>query len=122
MEATEAARAWIDAWIAGWTTHDPDVIAARYAEDCEFRSHPFRETFRGRDAARTYASQAFAEERRADPTFDEPIVDADGRAAVEYRARIVATDGKEATLVGVTVLRFDRGGLVTEHRDYWAMR
>jgi hypothetical protein len=68
-----------------------------------------------------YAVQAFAEERTATPTFASPIVDPDGRAAVEYRADITTTAGNEARLAGVTVLRFDSGGLVTEHRDYWAM-
>jgi hypothetical protein len=97
------------------------VIAARYANDCEFRSHPFREPLVGRDGARTYAEQAFAEERSSTASFQDPIVSADGRGAVEYRATIVTTDGKTATLAGVTVLRFDDDGLVREHRDYWAM-
>jgi nuclear transport factor 2 (NTF2) superfamily protein len=121
MEPNDAARAWVDAWMQGWLGHDADVIASRYAESCEFRSHPFREAVRGRERARSYALQAFAEERGAEPTFGEPIVDPDGRAAVEYRADIKALGGKELRLAGVTVLRFDEAGFVTEHRDYWAM-
>jgi nuclear transport factor 2 (NTF2) superfamily protein len=120
MDPAEAARAWVRAWRTGWLAHDPDVIAARYAEGCDFRSHPFRDALVGRDGARTYVTGAFAEERSADPTFADPIVMQDGRAAVEYRARIVTTTGARVTLAGVTVLRFDRGGMVTEHRDYWA--
>lgn len=122
METLDAVREWIDAWTRGWSEHDADVIAARYAETCEFRSHPFREPLHGRDGARTYAEQAFSEERSAQPSFGEPIVGDDGRVAVEYRARITTIEGDEATLAGVTVLRFDGDGLVTEHRDYWAMR
>ena len=121
MDVELAARAWVEAWSAGWAKHDPDVIAARYAEDCEFRSHPFRERLRGREGARRYAERAFAEERAAISSFAEPIVAADGRAAVEYRATITTTDGLTAALAGVTVLRFDENGLVREHRDYWAM-
>jgi uncharacterized protein (TIGR02246 family) len=121
MDADAAARAWVNAWSEGWAKHDADVIAARYAEDCEFLSHPFRESLFGRDGAKSYAEQAFAEERSAVSSFADPIVAADGRAAVEYRATITAPDGGVAALAGVTILRFDGDGLVREHRDYWAM-
>jgi hypothetical protein len=121
MDPAEAARLWIDAWMRGWIAHDADVIAARYSDACEFRSHPFREALRGREGARQYAVQVFAEERTARPNFAAPIVDSDGRAAVEYGADITTIAGQETRLAGVTVLRFDVSGLVTEHRDYWAM-
>lgn len=120
MDAKSAAQAWVQAWSEGWAGHDADVIAARYAEDCEFRSHPFREPLVGREGARTYAEEAFAEERSAVSSFREPILGRDGRAAVEYTATITTTDGRTAALAGVTVLRFDEEGLVCEHRDYWA--
>jgi len=107
--------------MSGWIGHDADVIASRYADECEFQSHPFREAVHGREGARQYARQAFTEERSARPSFGEPIVAPDGRAAVEYRAEITTPDGDEVTLTGVTVLRFDDDGLVIEHRDYWAM-
>jgi hypothetical protein len=107
--------------MAGWIDHDADAIASRYADECEFRSHPFREALHGREGARQYALQAFAQERSARPSFGEPVVAPDGRAAIEYRAEITTSDDDEVTLVGVTVLRFDDQGLVMEHRDYWAM-
>jgi nuclear transport factor 2 (NTF2) superfamily protein len=107
--------------MGGWIGHDAEVIAARYADECEFRSHPLRGAVHGRQGARQYALQAFTEERSARPSFGEPIVASDGRAAVEYRAEITNSDGDEVTIAGVTVLRFDDEGLVIEHRDYWAM-
>jgi uncharacterized protein (TIGR02246 family) len=121
MDVGSAARAWVQAWSIGWAAHDADVIAARYADDCEFLSHPFREPLVGREGARRYAEQAFSEERSAVSTFSDPIVSGDDRAAVEYRATITTIDGRTSTLAGVTVLRFDDDGLVREHRDYWAM-
>jgi ketosteroid isomerase-like protein len=116
-----AARAWVEAWTQGWADHDMDVIAQRYALDCTFRSHPFRPAANGRDGAVAWVRQAFADERSARFTFGDPIVSGDGRAAVEYRAVITATDGTESTLAGATVLRFDETGLVVDHRDYWAI-
>lgn len=119
MTPLEGARAWVAAWSDGWTHHDPDVIAARYAEDCRFRSQPFRALEHGRAAAHAYATRSFTEEDSARFTFGEPIVGSDGRAAVEYRAVITAPDGSDVTLHGVSLLRIGPDGLVAEHRDTW---
>ena len=121
MTPLEGGRAWVAAWSAGWARHDAEAIAARYAPDCTFRSHPFRPVVEGRDRAGAWVREAFAEERSARFVFGDPIVSSDGRAAVEYRAVITVTDGTESTLAGTTVLRFDDNGLVVDHRDYWAI-
>jgi hypothetical protein len=112
----DAARAWVEAWELGWRTHDVELIAARYADGAVFRSHPFREP----EDPRAYVERVLAEEE-AEPEvwFGEPIVD-DDRAAVEYWA-IVRYEGRDHTLAGTTLLRFDADGLVVEHRDYWAL-
>lgn len=112
----DAARAWVEAWELGWRTHDVEPIAERYAEGAVFRSHPFREP----EDPRAYVERVLAEEE-AEPEiwFGEPIVSGD-RAAVEYWA-ILRVEGKEQTLAGTTLLRFDTDGLVVEHRDYWAL-
>jgi len=119
MTPLEGARAWVEAWKDGWARHDPDVIAARYAPDCRFRSQPFRALEQGRAAARAYVARSFEEERSARFTFGEPIVGADARAAVEYRAVIASTDGADSTIHGVSLLRVGPDGLITEHRDTW---
>ena len=112
----DAARAWVEAWELGWRTHDVEPIVARYATGAVFRSHPFREP----EAPRAYVERVLAEEE-AEPEvwFGEPIVDED-RAAVEYWA-IIRYEGRDHTLAGTTLLRFDADGLVVEHRDYWAL-
>jgi len=112
----DAARAWVEAWELGWRTHDVELIAARYADGAVFRSHPFREP----EDPRAYVERVLAEEE-AEPEvwFGEPIVD-DDRAAVEYWA-VVRYEGRDHSLAGTTLLRFDADGLVIEHRDYWAL-
>jgi hypothetical protein len=116
----KGARAWVAAWKDGWARHDPDVIAARYAPDCRFRSEPFRPLEHGRQAPLDYATLSFTEESRATFTFGEPIVGADGRAAVEYRAVIWPPDGGEPTTIhGVSLLVVGPDGLIAEHRDTW---
>ena len=113
------AQAWVQAWKDGWRRHDPDVIAARYARDCVFRSQPFRDVEHGRAAPHAYATRSFGEEASARFTFGEPIVGSDDRAAVEYRAVITGRDGSDVTIHGVSLLRIGQDGLVTEHRDCW---
>jgi hypothetical protein len=120
METTDAARIWVEAWTHGWRTHDPDVIADRYAVNGVFLSHPFREPGRGHEAARSYAAGVFEQEDFAIVSFRDAIVQED-RAAVEYEATITSVDGKIYRLAGVSLLRFEPDGLVTEHYDYWAM-
>jgi hypothetical protein len=34
---------------------------------------------------------------------------------------VLRSEGREHTLAGTTLLRFDADGLVVEHRDYWAL-
>ena len=121
MTPKEAASAWVDAWTTGWRNHDAKVIAARYAADCEFLSQPFRPIGVGHSAAAAYARQAFEEEKSSSFVFGQPLVGEDGRAAFEYRAVITDNNGSLSTLAGVTLLHFNDDGLVTNHRDYWAM-
>jgi hypothetical protein len=120
MDSEAAARSWVEAWSRGWRDHYPAVIAERYADDAVFMSHPFRDARRGKRAAFDYAEEAFAEEEAVEFRFGDPIA-SHGRAAVEYWAVITSRE-REQTLLGVTVLRFDDDGLVTEHADYWAMQ
>jgi nuclear transport factor 2 (NTF2) superfamily protein len=119
ISTLEGARAWVAAWSDGWARHDPEMIAARYAPECRFRSQPFRPLEHGRSAALAYVTQSFEEEQSARFTFGEPIVGPDGRAAVEYRAVITARDGSETTIHGVSVLKVGPDGLIAEHRDCW---
>jgi ketosteroid isomerase-like protein len=58
MDVEAAARAWVDAWDRAWRTKDVAPLAAVYAENVVFRSHPFREP----QSPLEYARGAFDEE------------------------------------------------------------
>lgn|SRR5512146_855814 len=45
----EQAQQWLDAYAHAWMTYDPDAIGALFAEDAEYRWHPWDE---GDDVAR----------------------------------------------------------------------
>jgi ketosteroid isomerase-like protein len=115
VDAEAAARRWADEWAQGWREHDSERIAALYADGAVFRSAPFREP---QDPC-AYTEWAFADEDAVECRFAEPILSGD-RAIVEYWA-VISAEGKEETLAGVALLRFDSHGRVVEQRDYWNM-
>jgi hypothetical protein len=114
MHTAGLAARWRETWTRAWPAKDGEAIAALYAADASYRSHPFREPER---SARDYVERVFAEEDDIECRFGEPIVTGE-RAAVEWWASW-REDGADLTLAGVTVLRFGEDGLVAEHTDYW---
>ena len=114
MDAQAAARAWIDAWTHAWRTLDAELLRPVYTDETVHRSHPFREPGNPID----YARWALAEEEgEPEVWMGDPLVDGD-RAAVEWWA-VVIENGKEVSLAGTSILRFDADGRVVEQSDYW---
>ena len=108
-------RTWVAVWSKAWPAADVDAIAALYADDAVFYSHPFR----ARQTPREYVAWAFGDQGAADCRFGEPVVDG-GRAAVDWWGAITSKDGSVETVAGTSLLRFDSAGRVIEQRDAWA--
>lgn len=117
MTPRDAAARWASVWRRAWEAGDPDPIVALYARDTVVSIEAFRAATRGPDGVRSYLEAVFADEREVRAWFGEPIV-GDGRVAVEWWAAL-EEDGRPVTLAGVSVLRFDPDGLVSEQRDSW---
>jgi SnoaL-like domain len=115
MNTRQAAERWCATWEHGWRAHESEEIVALYAEGAYFQSHPFRDP----QAPRDYIEPTLAEEESAECEFGEPIVDGD-RAVVEWSAETKLRNGDTEKLAGVSLLRFDADGLITEQRDFWA--
>ena len=113
----QPARRWAEVWQRAWEARDADDVVSLYQLDCLFSTQPFRTPYRGTLGVRDYVQQAFAEERGPRVWVGEPIVDG-SRAAIEWWAA-VEEDGRDITLAGTSVLRFDDAGLVVEQRDTW---
>jgi SnoaL-like domain len=92
-----------------------EAIAALYAANAAFHSHPFRD----RQGPEEYVVWAFADQAEAECRFGEPVVGGD-RAAVDWWGVITSRDGSVETVAGTSLLRFDGDGLVLEQRDAWA--
>jgi ketosteroid isomerase-like protein len=112
---SEAARRWAAVWTAAWPAGDVDAIAALYAPQSVFYSHPFRQ----RQGPAEYVQWAFSDQEAAECRFGEPLVDG-ARAAVDWWAVVTSKDGSQQSLAGTSLLRFDDAGLVVEQRDAWA--
>jgi hypothetical protein len=117
LETEAAARRWRDTWERAWPTKDVDAIVALYSDDVLYRALVFREPDVGRGGVRRYLEENFGVEEDVECRFGEPVVGGD-RAAVEWWASWME-NGELLTLAGSTFLRFDAGGLVVDHRDYW---
>ena len=109
-----AARRWADAFRVAWLAGDGEAAAGLYAEDCVFRSDPFREL----EDARAYMRTVVPEAEAPEVWFGEPV-EAGDTAAIEYWALLVAPDGTQSTLAGVHRMRFGADGLIVEARDCW---
>ena len=113
MDARLAAQRWADTWARAWMAKDAEAVASLYSEGAAFRSQPLREL----QHPLAYAEWAFSEQDDAECWFSTPIVEGN-RATVEYWA-VVSFKGRDETIAGIAVIRFDGDGLVAEQRDYW---
>ncbi len=113
MDAESAARRWRETWLRAWPAKDADAVASLYAAGARFRSEPFRELA----DPRAYAEWAFREQDDADCWFADPLVTGD-HATCEYWG-VVSFRGRDETIAGVAVIRFNEQGLVVDQRDYW---
>lgn len=117
MNVEAAAKRWAETWSHAWPEGDVEAIASLYADDAVYRALAFREPDRGLPGVRRYLTENFAVENEVECWFGEPVAAGD-RAAVEWWGSWVE-DGKQLTLAGATMLRFDDDGRVVDHRDYW---
>jgi len=119
MDTRTAARRWAQTWPRAWQELDAEAIVALYHPTAVYSTEPYRQPHRGRVGARAYVGQAFADESEVRAWFGEPLVDGQ-RAAVPWWATLVES-GRQITLAGTSVLRFDRDGLVVDEWDTWNM-
>jgi predicted SnoaL-like aldol condensation-catalyzing enzyme len=117
MNTRRAAQRWADTWQRSWNANHPEPIVALYAPEAVYTVSPFREPNMGHDGARAYLTEVLAEEGQVAARFGEPIVDG-SRAAVQWWATFVE-EGRDITLAGTSVLRFNDDGLVTDEWDAW---
>jgi len=130
MDRTDVAH-WLDDYVEAWKTYDRDRIAALFAEDVQYRYHPYDEPITGRDAVvESWLGEGEHE--------DAPTRDQEGTYDASYAP--MAVDGDVAVAVGAStyferpggpvekvydncyVMRFDADGRCREFTEWFMKR
>jgi ketosteroid isomerase-like protein len=94
---------WLDDYVSAWKSYDRDEIAALFADDVEYRYHPYDEPVRGGEAV--VASWLGESEHEGASERDEP-----GTYDASYAP--VAVDGDVAVAAGTSTYTTEPGGPV----------
>ncbi len=108
---------WAERYRRAWEEADDEAAGALFTEDAVYRSDPFEEPHRGRDAIRAYWRQVTALQSNVTVVVARPIVDG-RRAVVEWWTQM-DVDGSPVTLPGALILAFDENGLCVALREYF---
>jgi steroid delta-isomerase-like uncharacterized protein len=109
-----------------WNAHDPEGVAATYADDAEVLDVGFPQPLHGREAVRDMVAGYIAAFSDLRVEVSEPIVSGN-RAAQEWKVTgtndgelmgIPAT-GKTATTYGCATVEFGEDGLIHRGGSYW---
>jgi ketosteroid isomerase-like protein len=102
---------WLDRYVAAWSSYDPVAIGELFAEDAEYRYHPWDEPVRGREEiVRSWVA----------PEGDESQRDEPGSWDAHYDAW--AVEGDRATAIGESRYRNPDGSFRTLYYNNWALR
>ena len=122
---------WLDDYVASWKSYDRDAIGALFADDVEYRYHPYDEPVRGRDSVvaawREEAEFPGASGRDEPGIYDGSYraVAIDGDVAVAV-GQSTYTDGPDGPVAEVYdncfLLRFDAEGRCREFTEWFVKR
>jgi ketosteroid isomerase-like protein len=130
MERADVAR-WLDDYVEAWRTYDRDRIAALFAEDVEYRYHPYDEPIVGRAAVvESWLGEGEhegASTRDAEGTYDasyEPVaVDGEVAVATGSSTYYERPGGPvEKVYDNCYVMRFDSEGRCREFTEWFIKR
>ena len=116
---------WLDRYIAAWLTYDPAAIGALFAENAEYRYHPWDEPIRGRAAI----VSDWVEPDGNASTRDEPdswdaryepyIVEGRRAVAVGWSRYLAQGETPEKLYHNVYLLEFDGEGRCRSFIEYF---
>jgi len=108
MPMTHAAvQDWLDRYVEAWRTYDQSIVEGLFAEDAEYRYHPWDEPVRGREAI---------VDNWLNPSGPASGRDEPGTWKARYEP--YAVDGDTAVVTGETWYYADASQAV-EERHYW---
>jgi ketosteroid isomerase-like protein len=99
---------WLAEYVTAWKSYDPAAIGALFAEDVEYRYHPYDTPVRGREAI----VEAWLGEGDHPGASER---DEEGTYEASYQA--VAVDGEVAVATGESLYSAEPGGPVVQAWD-----
>jgi ketosteroid isomerase-like protein len=130
MERADVAR-WLDDYVEAWKTYDRERIAALFAEDVEYRYHPYDEPITGRDAVveswlgegEHEGASTRDEEGTYDASYAPVAVEGDVAVATGSSTYFERPDGPvEKIYDNCYVMRFDTEGRCREFTEWFMKR
>ena len=111
---------WLDRYVAAWSSYDAKAIGELFAEDAEYRYHPYDdEPVTGREAIVENWLENRDEPGTWDAHYDVWAVDGE-RASAIGESRYTNPDGSFRTLFyNNWLLRFDGHGRCVEFVEYY---
>jgi uncharacterized protein (TIGR02246 family) len=108
---------WAEKYRRAWEEADDEAAGALFTEDATYKSDPFGEPHRGREAIRAYWRQVTALQSNVKVAMGHPVVDG-SRAVVEWWTQMDA-EGEPLTLPGALILDFVEDGRCRALREYY---
>jgi hypothetical protein len=108
---------WAERYARAWEEADDEAACALFTENATYRSAPFQQPHRGRDAIRAYWREVTSSQSNVSVAVGRPVI-AGRRAVVEWWTQM-ESDGTPVTLPGALILDFDEAGLCEALREYW---
>lgn len=111
---TGGVEEWVEAYRKAWESNDPDDIRALFAEDAEYRTEPWVEPWRGRDAIlEGWLEHA---DEPGETTFEwSPLAVTDEVAIIQ--GTTVYEGG--STYSNLWVIRLDENGRARAFTEWW---
>jgi uncharacterized protein (TIGR02246 family) len=108
---------WAEQYRRAWEEADDEAAGALFTEDATYKSDPFAEPHRGREAIRAYWREVTATQSNVSVAIGRTVVEGN-RAVVEWWTQMDAA-GEPLTLPGALLLDFADDGRCQALREYY---
>jgi len=109
-------QGWLDRYVAAWRSYDPVAIGELFAEDAEYRYHPWDEPIRGRaEIVRAWVAPDGAESTRDEPDswdarYEPYAVEGDRAVAIGWSRYFASGETPEKLYHNCYLLQFAGDG------------
>lgn len=120
MDASGVDR-WLAKYVTAWRSYEPEAIAALFAEDAEYRYHPWDDPVVGRDRI---VDSWLEESRRDEPgtyyaIYAAVATEGDAAVATGTSTYLDASGSVERVFHNCFVLRFDDEGRCRSFTEWY---